>query len=47
MKNYVTPEMNIETLNLCDILTTSRLTAFAGRGEDDAYKGGRTHINSI
>lgn len=46
MKNYVTPELKIETVAFCDVLTTSSATAFAGRSQDE-YVGDRTHINSI
>lgn len=46
MKHYVTPEMKLEAPNPCDVLTTSDLIAFSGRGNGE-YKGERTHINSI
>ena len=46
MKNYVTPDVKIETVALCDVLTLSGPIDFMGRKEE-GYVGDRTHINLI
>ena len=48
MKNYVTPEVKIHTLTICDVLTSSSPLDFLGIGLiEEEYEGRRINLSDI